>query len=200
MLLTLPAITDPATITMVNTALFFAFAGIAATLSGIIKQNHWPDWRNQLTVFVVGVLCALLYAWIDSGFTGDFSVLYSGFAGGLVVVMSRWDPLIKWSDYLQESVLVLKDGKVKPFVASTPPTRRAPSPLILPSALLTERAQEVSAQPTQPIVTRGNTPAPTTRSGDASVPPLPTVRLPTVPLTQLPPSLPDEHVDPPTSA
>ncbi len=35
--------TDPGTTSMVNTALLFAFSGMAATLSGILKQSHWPD-------------------------------------------------------------------------------------------------------------------------------------------------------------
>ncbi len=111
---------------------------------------------------------------VNSVLTGTFV----GLDGGLVVLFSRFDPLIKWSDYLQGHVLVLDTGKH----ATKRATGRAdPQAIVLPDA------------PTQPMVTRGNTLAPT-RAPDASeVPRSPLSGYPDVPLTKLPPCTLDEQ-------
>lgn len=110
----------PATINTLNTLMFLGFSVVAATVSGIIKQNHWPDWQNQLIVFVVGALCAVGYVWVDSSFVGNVNVWLGSLSGAMVIVLSRFEPLIKWSEYLQASVVLLKGAEpVPPVVVET---------------------------------------------------------------------------------
>jgi xanthine/uracil permease len=184
-------VTDPASINTINTLMLIGFSLLSSTLTGILRQVHWPVWGNDLITFLIAVLCMLLYVWVDSILTGTASLLFGSIAGVAVVVMSRFDPLQKWTNYLQ--------GAVKLFGAPTtlPPTIRAfpPSALILPASLtaapLATSETGVYAQPTAPnaiIVTRGNTPAPQSRSNDAgTVLPSP-ITLPIIPPSQLPPS------------
>lgn len=116
------------------------FAWIASTIAGLLAQEHYPEWVNELIASGVVVLAAIIDTYVVGRLTGDLGVIIGTVCGIAVVLLNTtMKPLQRWTQFLQSNCCVVQNGKFKLFpdgitVENTPtiPLGQDIKPMILP--------------------------------------------------------------------
>lgn len=94
----------------------FVFALGASTVSGILAQDAFSAWQNDLTASIIAVIAALLNAYVIGLITGDLAIIVGTMCGiATILLLASLKSLQQWTRFLQSNLFVIRGGHVMLF-------------------------------------------------------------------------------------
>lgn len=107
-------------LTVLTAMLPLAFAWLATTLAGLLSQDKWPGYVNDIIATVFVILASIADVYLTGKLTGDIALIVGTVtATATLLLATSFVPLQKWTAMLQSTILVLEDSGFH-FIATQP--------------------------------------------------------------------------------